>query len=57
MSALIYSGEPYLQRQARDVIERSGAFLKPNGQLPHHFEKDKPTFTALSGATQTGPAA
>jgi hypothetical protein len=55
MSALIYSGEPYLQQQARLVIERSGAFLKPNGQLPHHFENDQPTYAALSGATQTGP--
>ena len=39
MHALLYSGEPYLQEQARLVIERSGAFLKPNGELPHHFEK------------------
>ena len=39
---------------------RSGSFLKVsddkfNGQLPHHFQGDKPTYTALSGATQTGP--
>ena len=27
MSALIYSGEPFLQEQARTVIERSGAWL------------------------------
>ena len=39
MHALLYSGEPYLQEQARLVIERSGAFLKTNGELPHHFEK------------------
>lgn len=44
-----------VQDQVRQVIERSGAFLKPNGQLPHHFNKDVPTYTALSGATQTGP--
>lgn len=25
------------------------------GQLPHHFVGTKPTFLALSGATQTGP--
>jgi hypothetical protein len=55
LSALIYSGDPYLQQQARLVIERSGAFLKPNGQLPHHFVNEKPQYTALSGATQTGP--
>jgi hypothetical protein len=42
------------------VVKRSGQFLKTtgdkfNGQLPHHFEGTNPTFTALSGATQTGP--
>ena len=65
MTALIYSGDPFLQEQARMVIERSGSFLclgevaKQNkctyGQLPHHFVGTKPTFLALSGATQTGP--
>lgn len=65
MTALIYSGEPFLQEQARTVIERSGSFLcigdvgKSHkctyGQLPHHFVGDTPTFLALSGATQTGP--
>jgi hypothetical protein len=60
LSAMLYSGDPYLQLQARQVVERSGAFLKVtndkyNGQLPHHFEGSKPTYTALSGATQTGP--
>ena len=60
LSALIYSGDEYLQRQARDVLMRSGAFLRVsddnlNGELPHHFVKDKPTYTALSGAIQTGP--
>jgi hypothetical protein len=42
------------------VVKRSGQFLKTtgdkfNGQLPHHFQGTTPTFTALSGATQTGP--
>ena len=55
LSALIYSGDAFLLDEARRVIERSGEFLKANGQLPHHFVDDKPTFTALSGATQTGP--
>ena len=55
LSALIYSGDSFLQDEARRVIERSGQFLKQNGQLPHHFVGDTPTFTALSGATQTGP--
>jgi hypothetical protein len=28
LSAILYSGDPYLQEQARLVIERSGAFIK-----------------------------
>ena len=33
LSAMIYSGNRYLQEQARAVVERSGAFLNPNGQV------------------------
>jgi hypothetical protein len=53
--ALLYSGDRYLQRQARDVIERSGAAMSAEGQIPHHFNGPEPTFVAISGATQTGP--
>ena len=56
LSAVLYSGDPYLQNQARMVIERTGSFIKPeNGQLPHHFVGVKPFYVALSGETQTGP--
>ena len=60
LSAMIYSGNLYLQQQARDVLMRSGEFLKIsgdkfNGELPHHFKGDVPTYLALSGAVQTGP--
>jgi hypothetical protein len=56
LSSMLYTGDRYLQQQAKDVIMRSGAFLNATtGQLPHHFNKDQPTFLALSGATQTGP--
>eukprot|EP00730_Choanoeca_flexa_P003156 TRINITY_DN11310_c0_g1_i3.p1 TRINITY_DN11310_c0_g1~~TRINITY_DN11310_c0_g1_i3.p1 ORF type:complete len:844 (+),score=181.87 TRINITY_DN11310_c0_g1_i3:336-2534(+) len=55
LTAMMMTGDPYLLQQARAVFERSGAFLRQNGQLPHHFEKDQPTFIALSGETQTGP--
>ena len=56
LSSVLYTGDSYLQKQARDVIMRSGAYLnKTTGQLPHHFVNDKPTYLALSGATQTGP--
>eukprot|EP00048_Salpingoeca_helianthica_P022441 m.18288 g.18288 ORF g.18288 m.18288 type:complete len:773 (-) comp7326_c0_seq2:38-2356(-) len=55
LTAMMYSGDFYLIEQARLVLERSGSFLLPSGQLPHHFEGVKPTYIALSGATQTGP--
>ena len=53
--ALVYSGDPYLQREARKLIETSGAAMLASGQIPHHFSEDQPLFTAISGATQTGP--
>jgi hypothetical protein len=55
LSAMLFSGEVYLQEQCRAVIERSGDFLLASGQLPHHFVGNWPVYTALSGATQTGP--
>jgi hypothetical protein len=54
-SALLYSGDSYLQSQARTVIEKSGRAILPSGQIPHHFIGDQPTYVAISGATQTGP--
>jgi len=55
VSALVYSGDPYLQRQARTLIETSGARIRPDGQVPHHFVDATPSYVALSGATLTGP--
>jgi hypothetical protein len=55
VSALVYSGDPYLQQQARTLIEKSGDAMSASGQIPHHFEGANPTFVAISGATQTGP--
>jgi hypothetical protein len=55
VSALVYSGDPYLQQQARTLIEKSGDAMSDSGQIPHHFEGANPTFVAISGATQTGP--
>jgi hypothetical protein len=54
-SALLYSGDPYLQDQARTLIEKSGSAILPSGQIPHHFIGSTPTYVAISGATQTGP--
>lgn len=54
-STLLYSGDPYLQAQARTLIEKSAAAILPSGQIPHHFNGSTPTYVAISGATQTGP--
>lgn len=54
-AALLYSQDPYLQKQVRLVLERSGSFINSKGELPHHFVGVTPTFQAISGATQTGP--
>jgi hypothetical protein len=55
VSSLVYSGDPYLQNEARKLIETSGAKMLPSGQIPHHFNGSEPVYVALSGATQTGP--
>jgi hypothetical protein len=54
-STLLYSGDPYLQQQARTLIEKSGSAILASGQIPHHFNGATPTYVAISGATQTGP--
>ena len=55
-SAMMMSGDPYLQENVKKVLLRSGDFLlSPSGQLPHHFEGASPTYLALSGEVQTGP--
>lgn len=55
ISAMVYSGDAYISDMCRTLVERSGAFMLPSGQIPHHFIGDKPTYVAISGATQTGP--
>lgn len=54
VATLSYSGDPYLQDQARRIVELAGAHMR-DGQIPHHFIAGKPTYIAISKATQTGP--
>jgi hypothetical protein len=54
-SAILISGDAYLQEQVKRVLLRSGEYLKPTGQLPHHFEYSYPIYQALSGEIMTGP--
>jgi hypothetical protein len=66
VQALGLASNAYLDEQVRAVIERTGMFLCPSGgrvgnetcipdQVPHHFIKDVPVYTAISGERQTGP--
>ena len=55
LSAILLSGDTYLLGQVREILEFSANHQRREGQLPHHFDKDKPQFEALSGAQQSGP--
>ncbi|MBU6410862.1 MAG: hypothetical protein KGR98_10795, partial [Verrucomicrobia bacterium] len=54
VTTLSFSGDPYLQDQARRIVELSAAHMR-HGQIPHHFIAGQPTYIAISKATQTGP--
>lgn len=54
VNTLSFSGNPYLQEQARRIVDLAAAHIN-HGQVPHHFIDGTPTYIAISGATQTGP--
>jgi len=54
VNTLSFSGNPYLQDQARRIVELAAAHIN-HGQVPHHFIDGTPTYIAISRATQTGP--
>jgi hypothetical protein len=58
-SAMVYAADPYLFNETRKMLDTSIRYVLPSGQLPHHFigpgPSIKPTYEAISGATQTGP--
>jgi len=54
VATLSFSGDPYLQEQARRIVELDAIHMR-HGQIPHHFANGEPTFLAISTATQTGP--
>ncbi|HEY1790000.1 MAG TPA: hypothetical protein VGJ73_17775, partial [Verrucomicrobiae bacterium] len=54
VNTLSFSGNPYLQNQARRIVELAAAHIN-HGQVPHHFIDGTPTYIAISRATQTGP--
>lgn len=55
VSTLAFSGDPYLERETRRLIERSLGGILPSGQVPHHFDGEEPLYIAISQAAQTGP--
>ena len=56
VNGLVDTGDPYLINQARTVLEKTGAAIAPDGQVPHHFTGTVPTFLNLSdNVTMTGP--
>ena len=55
VSTLAFSGDPYLERETRRLIERSLGGILDSGQVPHHFDGEEPLYIAISQAAQTGP--
>lgn len=55
VNALSFSGDTYLQNEAKKVIELAEMHMTNGGQIPHHFILGEPVFVAISGASQTGP--
>lgn len=54
VNTLSFSGNPYLQEEARRIVELAASHIS-HGQVPHHFIDGTPTYIAISKATQTGP--
>ena len=54
VSTLSFSGDVYLQNQAREIIELAERNMK-NGQIPHHFIADKPEYLSIAKSEQLGP--
>ena len=55
VGTLAFSGDPYLQREARRILERALGGITADGQIPHHFDGDTALYVAISGVAQTGP--
>jgi hypothetical protein len=55
VTTLSYSGDPLMQAEARRTLERSESALRPDGQVPHHFEGGVPTYLSIAKSSQTGP--
>ena len=54
VSTLSFSGDVYLQNQAREIIELAERNMK-SGQIPHHFIANKPKYLSIAKSEQPGP--
>ncbi len=54
VSTLSFSGDTYLQNQAREIIELAERNMR-NGQIPHHFTAGKPEYLSIAKSEQSGP--
>jgi hypothetical protein len=41
VTALVFSGNEYLQRQVRDMLEKTVEFVRDDGLMPHHLTVDQ----------------
>lgn len=55
VGVLANSGDPYLEKEARGVLDRALSRITAEGQIPHHFDGHEPLYVAISGVAQTGP--
>ncbi|CAN5347937.1 hypothetical protein BH11ACT4_BH11ACT4_16300 [soil metagenome] len=55
VGCLASSGDPYLEQEAKRVLDRALDGITESGQIPHHFDGERPIYVAISGAAQTGP--
>ena len=53
IATLLLSYDTYLWNEARKLIEKSESAMLPNGQLPHHFVGETPTYVAISGIPES----
>ncbi len=54
VSTLSFSGDVYLQNQAREILELAERNMK-KGQIPHHFTAGKPVYLSIAKSEQPGP--
>eukprot|EP01065_Artemidia_motanka_P032238 TRINITY_DN3925_c5_g1_i1.p1 TRINITY_DN3925_c5_g1~~TRINITY_DN3925_c5_g1_i1.p1 ORF type:complete len:826 (+),score=258.54 TRINITY_DN3925_c5_g1_i1:45-2522(+) len=55
ISAMLYSGDPYLMVQARGVLEKTLSGMLPSGQVPHHYSYEQKHYNSLASSEQPGP--